>query len=245
MRWWSREILQSLLQPLTYILLELHIILISLIIYKPSTLIISPQTFSTQLGAGILLVCLSQCAILFYTLSPELLLKVFPGLNRENTSIRFLMEHVFRPLGGATTFEEYESLENFLLFVVELFWGQVNVEGTGVQKHMAVVIFSAEVQRTRELGTCSSRWQSRGDSIGRRGVFGMGRGGGLATSYVSCCSWAIRAASIVLMLFLETFCFSVSLWRWCCRYSKVSATPWGVFRDNNNRDQRELITKQK
>jgi len=33
---WSRKILQSLLQPPTYILLELHIILISLIIYKPS-----------------------------------------------------------------------------------------------------------------------------------------------------------------------------------------------------------------
>ena len=32
---WSREILQSFLQPSTYILLELHIILISLIIYKP------------------------------------------------------------------------------------------------------------------------------------------------------------------------------------------------------------------
>jgi len=65
----SREILQSLLQPPTYILLELHIILISLIIYKPSTLIISPRTFSTQLGAGISLVCLSQHAILFCTLS--------------------------------------------------------------------------------------------------------------------------------------------------------------------------------
>ena len=49
-------------QP-TYILLELCIILIILIIYKPSTLIISPRTFSTQLGAGISLFCSSQCAI--------------------------------------------------------------------------------------------------------------------------------------------------------------------------------------
>jgi len=55
----SREILRSLLQPPIYILLELHIILIALIIYKPSTLIISPWTFSMQLGAGISLVCLS------------------------------------------------------------------------------------------------------------------------------------------------------------------------------------------
>jgi len=58
-----------LLQPLTYILLELHIILISLIIYKPSTLIISPQTFSMQLGTSTSLFCLSQYAILFCTLS--------------------------------------------------------------------------------------------------------------------------------------------------------------------------------
>ena len=60
--------LMILLQPPTYILLELCIILISLIIYKPSTLIISPWTFSTQLGASILLFCLFQYAILFCTL---------------------------------------------------------------------------------------------------------------------------------------------------------------------------------
>ena len=58
-----------LLQLPTYILLELHIILISLIIYKPSTLIISPWTFSMQLGASTLLFCLSQYAIPFCTLS--------------------------------------------------------------------------------------------------------------------------------------------------------------------------------
>ena len=58
-----------LLQPPTYILLELRIILISLIIYKPSTLIISSQTFNTQLGAGTSLFCLSQCTIPFCTLS--------------------------------------------------------------------------------------------------------------------------------------------------------------------------------
>jgi len=51
-----------LLQLLIYILLKLHIILISLIIYKPSTLIIFPWTFSMQLEAGISLFCLSQCA---------------------------------------------------------------------------------------------------------------------------------------------------------------------------------------
>jgi len=54
---------------------------------------------------------------------------------------------------------------------------------------------------------------TRGDSTGRGGVFGIGRGGGLATSYVSCCSCVVRAARIVLMLFLETFCLSVSSWK--------------------------------
>jgi len=40
-----------------------------LIIYKPSSLIISPQTFSTQLEAGTVWFCLSQYAIPFCTLS--------------------------------------------------------------------------------------------------------------------------------------------------------------------------------
>jgi len=35
-------------------------------------------------------------------------------------------------------------------------------------------------------------------------------GGGLATSCVSCCSCAVKAARVVLMLFSETFCLSVS-----------------------------------
>jgi len=40
-----------------------------LIIYKPLSLIISPWTFSMQLGAGTAWFCLSQCAIPFCTLS--------------------------------------------------------------------------------------------------------------------------------------------------------------------------------
>jgi len=90
----------------------------------------------------------------------ELLFKVPPGLDEENTGVRFLAEHVFRPLGNATTFEECEGPEDFLLFVVELLWGQVDVERVGVQKCVAIVTFSAEVQRTGELGTYLSRYQS-------------------------------------------------------------------------------------
>ena len=41
----------------------------------------------------------------------------------------------------------------------------------------------------------------------------MGRGGGLAMSCMSYCSCAVKAANIILMLFLEMFCLSVSSWR--------------------------------
>jgi len=72
-----------------------------------------------------------------------------------------------------------------------------------------------------------------GDSTDRGGVFGTGRGGGLATSCVSCYSCTVKAASVVLMLFSEMFCLSVSSWRWYCRYPKALAMPWGVFRGND------------
>jgi len=74
----------------------------------------------------------------------------------------FLTEHVFGPLGGTTTFEEHKGPEDSLLFVVELLQGQVDVEGAGVQKCMAIVTFSTEVQRRRELGTCPFCRQSKG-----------------------------------------------------------------------------------
>ena len=35
-------------------------------------------------------------------------------------SVRFLTEHVFRPLGSTISFEERESPENSFLFVMEL-----------------------------------------------------------------------------------------------------------------------------
>jgi len=71
------------------------------------------------------------------------------------------------------------------------------------------------------------------DGTGRGGVFGTDREGGLATSCVSCYSCTVRAARVVLMLFSETFCLSISLWRWYCRYPKASAMPWGVSGGNN------------
>ena len=64
--------------------------------------------------------------------NPELLLKVSPGSDGENASVHFLTKHVFGPLGSTTTFEERESPKNPLFFIVELFWGQANVQGAGV-----------------------------------------------------------------------------------------------------------------
>ena len=60
-------------------------------------------------------------------MDPELLLKVSLGLDRENTSVCFLTKHIFRLLGGTTTFEEHESSEDLLLLIIELLWGQTDV----------------------------------------------------------------------------------------------------------------------
>jgi len=49
-----------------------------------------------------------------------------------------------------------------------------------------------------------------GDGAGGGGVFGAAGGEGLATNYVSCCSYTVRAARVVLMLFSETCCLSMS-----------------------------------
>ena len=91
----------------------------------------------------------------------ELLFKVPLGLDRENASVCFLMKHIFGPLSGMTIFEECEDPEDFLLFIVELLWGQVDVERAGVQKCTAIVMFSTKVWRTGELGTHPSHRRNR------------------------------------------------------------------------------------
>jgi len=98
----------------------------------------------------------------------ELLLEISPGLDRENASVHFLTKYIFRPLGSTSSFEERESPEDPFFFIVELLWGQTDVERAGVQKCMAVVTFSAEVWGTKELGTCSSRHRSGGQRHQRR-----------------------------------------------------------------------------
>jgi len=51
------------------------------------------------------------------------LFKVSPGLDGENASVHFLMEYVFRPLGGTTSLEEREGPEDPFLFIIELLRG--------------------------------------------------------------------------------------------------------------------------
>jgi len=99
---------------------------------------------------------------------PELFFEVLSGLDGENASVHFLIEYVFGLLGCTTAFEECEGPEDFLLFIMELLWGQADVERTGVQKCVAVVMFSAKVRRIGELGTCPSRRRSRGQRYWRR-----------------------------------------------------------------------------
>jgi len=53
-------------------------------------------------------------------LTPELLLKVSPGLNGEDASVRFLMKEVLGPLSSPSTLEEDEGPEDFLLIAAEL-----------------------------------------------------------------------------------------------------------------------------
>jgi len=78
------------------------------------------------------------------------LFKVSPGLDGKNTSVCFLTEHIFGPLGGTTTFEECKSSENSFFFIVELLQDQVDVEGAG-------------------------GGDTGGDGIGWGGVFSMGK----------------------------------------------------------------------
>ena len=71
-------------------------------------------------------------------------------------------------LGSATTFEEHEGLEDFLLFVVKLLQSQADIERAEVQKCMAIVTFFTEAQRAGELRTYLFHCQSKGQRHQRR-----------------------------------------------------------------------------
>jgi len=87
---------------------------IQIVVYHPISLVVGSSFQSIDC------VCFHVCR---EEVQLELLFKVSPGLDGENASVRFLTEYVFGPLGGTTSFEEYESPENPFLFVMELLRG--------------------------------------------------------------------------------------------------------------------------
>jgi len=60
-------------------------------------------------------------------LTPELLFKVGPGLDRKDASVCLLAKEVLRPPHSLSFFEKGESLENFLLIAAELLQDQAQI----------------------------------------------------------------------------------------------------------------------
>jgi len=58
-------------------------------------------------------------------LTPELLFKVGPRLDRKNASIRLLAKEVLGPLRSTSVFEKGEGPKDFLLIAAELLQSQV------------------------------------------------------------------------------------------------------------------------
>ena len=58
-------------------------------------------------------------------LTPELLFKVGPRLDRKNTGICLLAKEVLGPPHSTSVFEKGEYPKDFLLIVAELLWSQV------------------------------------------------------------------------------------------------------------------------
>jgi len=87
---------------------------VQVVVYRPASLVIGGAFQSIDC------VCFR---INREEVDPGLLLKVSPGLDREDASVCFLAKHVFGPLGGMTTFEECESPEDLFLLIIELLRG--------------------------------------------------------------------------------------------------------------------------
>jgi len=57
-------------------------------------------------------------------LTPELLFKVGPGLDRKDAGVRLLAKEVLGPPCSLSIFEKGEGPKDFLLVTAELLWGQ-------------------------------------------------------------------------------------------------------------------------
>ena len=67
------------------------------------------------------------------------------------------------------------------------------------------------------LAYCLDRVAGTGGGADTKGGATVRAGGGLVMSWVSCYSWAVRPARVVLIVCSEAFWHLVSSWRWCCR----------------------------
>jgi len=84
-------------------------------------------------------------------LTLELLFKVGPGSNWEDTSVRLLVKEVLRLLRSTSILEEGKGPEDFFLIAGELLRGQVQIQHAGVEESSSGTPFAEEVWRKREF----------------------------------------------------------------------------------------------
>jgi len=107
-------------------------------------------------------------------LTPELLFKVSPELNWENTSVCLLAKEVLRSLRSTFILEEGEGPEDFFLVTGELFQDQVQIQHAGVEEGSSRAPLAGKVWGRGEFWPCSlfrqSGW-SRGERSNQRGRY--------------------------------------------------------------------------
>jgi len=87
-------------------------------------------------------------------LTPELLFKLSPGSNGKDAGVCLLAKKVLRPPHGSSLFEEGEGPEDFILIAAELLWGQVQIEGVGVEEGPTGTLFTREVWGRGKFWPC-------------------------------------------------------------------------------------------
>ena len=77
-------------------------------------------------------------------MTPELQFEVSPGLNRKDAGVHLLAKEVLKLPRSSSIFEG-KGLEDFLLVVAELLWGQVQIEGARVEEGPTRTLLTREV----------------------------------------------------------------------------------------------------
>jgi len=87
-------------------------------------------------------------------LTPELLFKVSPGLDRKDASVPLLVKEVLGPPCSLFISEKGEGPKDFLLIAAKLLWGQAQIQHIGVKEGSTRVLFTREVRGRREFWPC-------------------------------------------------------------------------------------------